>query len=68
MQNYNWYTESDLSAYSGKWIAISEEKVIASSKSLKKLTEEVSEISSLEKVSFVKIPEKGEALIYFSKC
>lgn len=66
MNNYNWYLNNDLSSYAGKWIAIFNEKVIASSKNLEELTKQISNNFSLNKISFVKIPDKQEALIY--KC
>lgn len=66
MNNYDWYSDKDLSEYSGKWIAIINQKVVASNDDLDKLTSEVSEICSLNMISFVKVPNKSEALIY--KC
>ena len=64
MTNYTWYLKTDLSKFAGKWIAIVEEKVVAAAVDLKQLTKEVSQRFLLEKVSFVKIPEKGKALVY----
>ncbi|MBI5064965.1 hypothetical protein HZA97_01900 [Candidatus Woesearchaeota archaeon] len=65
MTNYQWYLESDLDIYSGNWVAILNKKVIATSKDLKELTEKISQKFSLTNVSFVKIPGKEEALVYY---
>ncbi len=64
MNNYAWFLDNNFESYSGKWVAIAKEKVIASSKNLKELTKNVQEKFSSEKVSFVKVPESNEALIY----
>lgn len=66
MSNYTWYLQSDLTEFEGKWVAIAGEKVVASAMDLKLLTSEVSKKFSLESVSFVKVPDKKEALVY--KC
>lgn len=62
--NYKWYIDHDLAEYSGKWIAIRDEKVIASNEDFKKLAKEVTKKFKLSDVFLARIPEKGVALVY----
>ena len=64
MTNYSWFLESDLTGFEGKWIAIKEEKVVASSETLKHLFKEVKNRFSTDDVSFVKVPSSKEAIVY----
>jgi len=36
-EDYEWYLEADLSMYSGKWVAIADQKVIVSGKRVDKV-------------------------------
>ncbi len=38
--DYEWYLKQDLSRYNGKWVAIYNKRVVASSKDLRKLFRE----------------------------
>ena len=39
--SYEWFVKKDLSAYSGKWVAILEKKVVASDKDVARLITKV---------------------------
>jgi len=62
-ENYNWYIETDLSKYSGKWVAIVDKQVVASYDDLGRLLKEVTTKFSSHKVSLAHIPG-DETLIY----
>ena len=40
-KNYEWYLSQDFSKYSGKWLAIIDQKIIASGKNVEKLINKV---------------------------
>lgn len=62
--DHKWYMEHDLIEYSGKWVAIRDEKVIAAEEDFKKLVKEVTKRFKLSEVFLARIPEKGVALVY----
>lgn len=62
MSNYSWFLNADVSEFEGKWIAILDERVVASSEHLKSIMEEVKTKYAQEKVSLVKIPSSKEAI------
>lgn len=41
--DYDWYVQTDLSAFSGKWVAILNKQVVASNANAKLLAQEVKE-------------------------
>ncbi len=56
--DYEWYLQTDLSKYTGKWIAIVNKKVVASSESLKDVFKKVNETYPKVAPFVTKIPEK----------
>ena len=62
-QEFEFYSVSDMSEYSGKWIAILGKEVVASGDDLKKVYDEAKEKSGKREPLFARIPDKEEALI-----
>lgn len=55
--------KNDLTKYSGKWVAISNRKVVSSSKSVKKTMQEARRKSKAKETLYAKIPRKNQSLI-----
>ena len=55
--DYEWLLMQNLSEYSGEWIAISERKIVARDKSLKKTIEKVKSLKLKTAPLFIKVPE-----------
>lgn len=64
MSNYAWYLEQDLSKYAGKWVAITQKKVVAAHQDIAELTKTVSKQFKLSDVSFTRISDAKKALVY----
>jgi hypothetical protein len=62
-QEFDFYSLADFSEYSGKWVAILGNKVIADGDDLKKVYEKAKKISGKKEPMFVPIPKQEEALI-----
>ncbi len=65
-KEFEFYVKTDLSKYSGKYIAIIEEKVVASGSNAKKVLEEAKKKFPNKTPTLAKIP-KEEALILILK-
>ena len=61
--NYNYYMDADISAYTGEWIAILEDKIIAHGKDLKKMVAEAQILSNGKKFLLAKVPSE-ETMIF----
>ena len=55
--DYEWLLMQNLSEYSGEWIAVSERKIIARDRSLKKTIEKVNSLKLKTVPLFIKVPE-----------
>ena len=55
--DYEWLLMQNLSEYSGEWIAVSERKMIARDRSLKKTIEKVNSLKLKTVPLFIKVPE-----------
>ena len=62
-QEFDFYSISDMSEYSGKWVAIIGNKVIANGKNLKEVYKKAKEIAKNKEPMFARIPNKEEELI-----
>lgn len=62
-QEFEFYSVMDSTGYSGKWVAIVGDKVIASGDSLKEVYKKAKEKSRGKEPLFAKIPEDEETLI-----
>lgn len=57
-QNYGWYLKTDLSKYTGNWIAIIDQKVIAYGKQSGKVFEQAKKAFPNKQAFLVKIENK----------
>lgn len=62
-RNYHYFMEADISSYTGKWIAILEDKVIAHGKNIKEVVSQAQAISKGKKFLLAKVPSK-ETMIF----
>lgn len=58
MKDFEFYSGTDLSKYSGKWVVIVNEEVVASGKDSKKLLQEVKEKYPGETPLLAKVPKR----------
>lgn len=64
MIDWEWFRETDFSAYSGEWVAIEQKKVVAHSRTFLKLANLLDKYAiNHEKVMFYRVPEKREIRI-----
>jgi hypothetical protein len=63
MDNFDFFVKSDLSAFSGKWVAIFNEKVVAFGESFKEVAEKADKEFAKKKVLFAKIPDKTARIL-----
>ncbi|MBU1198685.1 MAG: succinyl-CoA synthetase subunit alpha [Nanoarchaeota archaeon] len=61
--NYNFYMETDVSAYIGKWIAICDNKIVSSGKDVKKVFKEAKEKYPKKRSLVTRVPDK-ETMIF----
>ena len=59
--SYNWFIKADVSKYSGKWVAVDNKKIVASSVHIAKLLEEVNK--NWPSASITKVPKRGQIMI-----
>jgi len=57
-EDYDWYAKADLSKFRGKWVAVLNKQIVASSEDLKSLSEEVGKRYPKSKPLFAKIPRE----------
>lgn len=57
------FIEKDFTRYSGKWVAIRNQKIIASNSNIKKTLTEAKRKSGQEQFLIAKIPAKNQVLI-----
>jgi hypothetical protein len=62
-QEFEFYSVMDSTEYAGKWVAIVEDKVIASGDDLKEVYKKAKEKSGKKEPLFAKIPKEEETLI-----
>ncbi len=55
-KNYEWYVKADISRFAGKWIAIVDQKPVASGTDAKKVYEEAKRKFPNKKPSLAKVP------------
>lgn len=58
MDNFDYFVKEDLSSFVGKWIAILDNKVVASGNSFKEVAELVDEKFKGKKPLLARVPEK----------
>ncbi|MBR9699364.1 succinyl-CoA synthetase subunit alpha [Candidatus Woesearchaeota archaeon] len=56
--NYDWFVKTDLSKYSGKWLAIIDKEVVASGKDAKKIIAEAKKKYPNKRPFITKIRDK----------
>jgi hypothetical protein len=61
--NYEVFLKTDLSEYTGKWIAIADNKVVSSGDNVKEVMDKATKAAPKKKVTLVKVPEE-ETLIF----
>ena len=59
----NFFLKKDLSKHAGQWVAISGDRVIASSKSINKVINEAKKNSKGKEYAYAKVPKRSQALI-----
>ena len=65
MDDYKFYLDNTFEEYSGKWIAIKNEKVVGASADLEELSEELTTKGiSLKDVLIASVPRRDIALVY----
>lgn len=57
-KNYEWYIKADTHRYAGKWIAIVEQRVVASGEDAEKVYREAKTRYPEKKPSLAKVPNK----------
>ena len=57
-KNYEWYIKADTQRYAGKWIAIVDQKIVASGDDAEKVYREAKTRCPEEKPSVAKVPSK----------
>ena len=62
-EEFMYYSETDLSEYAGKWVAILGEKIIVSGDDFKKVYKEAKKIAGDKEPLFTRIPKEEETLI-----
>lgn len=65
-KNYEFFVKTDLSKYSGKWIAIMDQKIVATGDSAEDVYKEAKKKYPNKKPSIAKIPS-GETLVLVLK-
>ena len=55
-KNYDWYVKADMSKFAGKWIAIVDQKPVASGTDAKKVYEKAKAMYPGKKPSLAKVP------------
>ncbi|MEW6680593.1 MAG: DUF5678 domain-containing protein [bacterium] len=63
MNNYDFYIETEMSEYEGKWIAIVNQAVVACGEDAKRVYNEVKEKYPQEKPSLAKVPTKDTLVL-----
>lgn len=61
--NYQYYMDADLSEFSGEWIAICEDKIIAHGKDIKIVVEHANRVSGGRKFLLARAPSE-ETMIF----
>ena len=64
MSDYKWYINNSLDEYSGKWVAISKQKVVGANEDFRLLIKEIKKRFDTKKICFARIPQKDVALVY----
>ncbi len=57
-QNYQFFMNSNVEQYVGKWIAINNDKIIASGTNVKSVIEKAKKLNPSKKPFVTKVPEK----------
>jgi hypothetical protein len=57
-KNYEWYIKADTQKYAGEWIAIVEQKVVASGNDAEKVYRQAKAMYPKKKPSIAKVPSK----------
>jgi hypothetical protein len=60
---YNYYMETDISKYSGEWLAVAEDRILAHGKNLKEVVETATNISKGKKFLIARVPSE-ETMIF----
>lgn len=60
--NYEWFLQKDLSEYSGKWVAISDKKVVAAGKNVLNVLKEFKEKYPNKRPFITKVRDKLSVL------
>jgi hypothetical protein len=62
-QEFDFYSVADMSEYSGKWVAIVGQKVIASGEDFKEVYREAKQKAKNKEPMFAQVPKQEETLI-----
>ncbi len=62
-QNYQYYMETDISRFSGEWIAVCEGKIVSHGKNVKEVAEEAKVKSGGKKFLIARVPSE-ESMIF----
>ena len=60
---YNYFMETDVSKYSGEWVALSEDKILAHGKNLKEVVEKAKTLSKGNRFLIARVPSE-ETMIF----
>jgi len=61
--DYNYFLETDTSQYKGKWIAVSDNSIIATGKDVKEVSESAKKIVGSNKFLLIRVPS-AETMIF----
>ena len=60
-KDYDWFIKADVSKYAGRWVAVQNQKIVASDNRIGKLLDEVKKEWPL--ASITKIPKRGQIMV-----
>ena len=60
-KNYDWFIRADVSNYAGKWIAVQNQKIVASGNNISQLLEQTQK--NWPEASITKIPKRGQIMV-----
>ena len=60
-KDYDWFIKADVSKYAGRWVAVQNQKIVASDNRIGKLLDEVNR--DWPSASITKIPKRGQIMV-----
>ena len=60
-KDYEWFIKADVSKYAGKWVAVHNQKIVASDNYIEKLLDDIKR--EWPSASITKIPKRGQIMV-----